>query len=237
VRAFAFLLLLAFFQSPTFAPIQQEARKKLSEAHVPYTPDAFIQGVIAGDKEKVEWFLKAGMSSDVAYNGEKNFKVNDRVISNGDSALIIAMILGYEEIRSLLLSYGADVNKPSSFPASPLLIAKGDFVKTLLDRGADINWRGYAGRTVLMSAAAEGDLNKVTVLLESGADINSKNDDGETAIHCAAVAGQREVFAFLRARGADISTFSERSLKMFLNDPDPNDEIMSLIQRLRRVTH
>lgn len=235
MRALAFLLLLSLFQSPTFAPIRQEARKKLSDSNVPFTPDAFIQSVIADDKEKVEWFLKAGMNPDAAYEGEKYFRVGNKVISNGDPALIVALILEHEEIVSLLLSHGADVNKPGSYPSPPLMLAKGDLVKTLLDKGADVNWRRNMGYTVLMNAAADGDLEKVKMLLEHGADINAKNERGETAAQVAVSAGQRAVFALLRERGADISDLPERSLKVFLTDPDPNDRIMGLIQRLRRV--
>lgn len=235
MRLLALFLLLSLFQSPTFAPIQQEARKKLCESNVPFTPDAFIQSVIAGDTEKVDWFLKAGMSPDVSYKGENPFQIGNRVIFNGDPALIIAMNLGHEEIISLLLSQGVNINNPSSLPASPLMVAKVDFAKSLLDKGADINWRGYGGNTVLMDAVINGELDKVKLLLEYGADINAKNDRGWTVIQLAAIVGQREVFTFLRAHGADTSNFSERSLKRLLNDPDPNDEILSLIRRLRPV--
>jgi hypothetical protein len=47
VRAFAPLLLLFLLQASAVAHPQSEARRRLSEAKVSFTPDAFIQSVIA----------------------------------------------------------------------------------------------------------------------------------------------------------------------------------------------
>lgn len=235
MRALAFLLLLSLFHSPTFAPIQQQARMKLSGFNTPFTPNAFIQSVIAGDTEKVECFLKAGMSPDICYKGE-NQDVGNRYICDGDPALRIAIIFDRIDITSLLLSYGVNVNQPNSDLVSPLMIAKGDLVKTLLDRGAEVNWRNNFGGTALMAAVRAGDQDKVRLLLEQGADINAKNDQEVTAIQCAAASGQREVFQFLRMSGADIRDFSERSIKMLMTDPDPDDAISLLLHRLENVT-
>src|SRR5262252_1635259 len=165
VPAFAPLLLLCLLQASAVAPSQNEARKHLSEANVSFTPDAFIQRIIAGDKNTVEWFLKAGMSPDVAFKAERYLEVENRIIDKGDPALIIAMKLGRRDIVSLLLMYGADVNKPSGDGWSPLVIATGDLVKALLNRGAEVNSRGPRGFTALMSAASDGDLHKIRLLL------------------------------------------------------------------------
>jgi len=235
VRAFALLLLLILLLASALTPAQSEARK-VSEPNVPFTPDAFIDSVIAGDKNTVELFLKAGMSPNVAFTREPFLEVGNRIIDNGDPALIIAMRFGRDDIVSLLLSHGVDVNEQSGNGCSPLMIAKGDLVKDILDRGADTNSRGPTGYTPLMWAADGGDLEKLRLLLDSGAEINATNDRGYAAIQMAAIAGRREVFILLRERGADVSMFSQRSLNALLNDPDPGDEIVQLIQRLRRVT-
>jgi hypothetical protein len=235
MRALALILLLSLYQTPTFAPNRQEARRKLSESNVAFTPEAFIQRVIAGDTEKVEWFLRAGMSPDLQYKGEKPFGIGNRWISDGDPALLIAMRLKHEEIISLLLSHGVNVNQADRYSTSPLMSAEGRLVKRLLDQGAEVNWRGAGGNTALMDAAREGETEKLILLLKHGAEINGKNDRGWGALETAAAAGQREAFARLRARGADASSFSERSMKNLLNAPDPNDEITRLLQRLRRV--
>jgi hypothetical protein len=235
VRALALLLLLSLLQASSLAPAQSEARK-VSEPSVPFTPDAFIDSVIAGDKNTVELFLKAGMSPNVAFKRERFLEVGNRIIENGDPALIIAMRFGRDDIVALLLSHGVDVNKPSDNGCSPLMIAKGDLVKALLDRGADTNSRGPTGYTALMIAVSDGDLDKLKLLLDRGAEINTTNDRGYAAIQMAAIARRREIFILLRERGADVSVFSQRSLNALLNDPDPGDEVVQLIQRLHPIT-
>jgi ankyrin repeat protein len=66
---------------------------------------------------------------------------------------------------------------------------KGDLsaVKTLLDSGADVNDRGIAGKTALITAADKGHLAVVKELLTRGANANLYNNWGETALK--AVAG------------------------------------------------
>jgi hypothetical protein len=158
MRALALILLLSLYQAPTVAPNRQEARRKLSESRIAFTREAFIQWVIAGDREKVEWFLKAGMSPDVQYKGEKPFEIANRWIRDGDPALLIAISLEHKEIVSLLLSHGVNVNQPDQYLFSPLMESEGQLVKTLLDKGAEVNWRGHGGNTALMDGASEGDL-------------------------------------------------------------------------------
>src|SRR5690349_9228335 len=105
VRALALLLLLILLLASALTPAQSEARK-VSEPNVPFTPDAFIDSVIAGDKNTVELFLKAGMSPNVAFKRERFLEVGNRIIENGDPALIIAMRFGRDDIVALLLSHG-----------------------------------------------------------------------------------------------------------------------------------
>jgi hypothetical protein len=133
VRAFALLLLLILLLASSLAPAQSEARK-VGEPNVPFTPDAFIDSIIAGDKNTVGLFLKAGMSPNVAFKRERFLEVGNRIIDNGDPALIIAMRFGRDDIVSLLLSHGVDVNEQSGNGCSPLMIAKGDLVKDLGSR-------------------------------------------------------------------------------------------------------
>jgi ankyrin repeat protein len=57
-----------------------------------------------------------------------------------------------------------------------------ELVKTLLDKGADVNARDNRGKTALMSAVWGGDLKVVQLLLDWGADANAKTIGGRTAL-------------------------------------------------------
>ncbi len=78
-------------------------------------------------------------------------------------------------------------------------------VRTLLERGADVNAIDHEGRTALMFAAVNMHSETVNSLLEHGADVNAKDNDGGTALMLAACGGATEIVKSLVARGADAS--------------------------------
>jgi ankyrin repeat protein len=86
---------------------------------------------------------------------------------DGTTALIL-LVASIEEARDVYLS-------------SRLRI-----LNFLIDQGADINGRGFMGRTVLMlSVRACASIDFVAKLLEHGADVNILCDQGKTALHYA----------------------------------------------------
>lgn len=61
--------------------------------------------------------------------------------------------------------------------------ADADFLRFLLELGADVNAAGdERERTPLLAAVSEGDLAKVTLLLDAGADARFRNHNGYTAL-------------------------------------------------------
>ncbi len=73
----------------------------------------------------------------------------------------------------------------------------------MLDAGADIDAKGYLGRTPLMTAAEHGHSSVVKVLLEHGAGLERRLN-GETALFYAARSGSLECVRLLLEHGADL---------------------------------
>jgi ankyrin repeat protein/WD40 repeat protein len=105
--------------------------------------------------------------------------------------------------------------KPPEFPYtgnlnSDLLIAayEGDVekVRSLLDKGANVNARREDGDTPLMLAALSGGkLEIVNLLLTKGADVNAKNKENDTALIYAASNRKADILQLLLDKSADIN--------------------------------
>ena len=89
----------------------------------------------------------------------------------------------------------------------PLLITAAigndlNTVRTLLQKGEDVNARSKVGDTALMSAAQHADATMLTLLLEHGADVNAVTKYQGTALFRATVAGNVEAVRLLVGYGA-----------------------------------
>src|SRR5215469_12144349 len=211
------LLLLLFIQSPVASRDEQAARNRLKELNIAFTTDAFFQSIIDADKPRVELFLAAGMSPNAALS-RKQLEVGNRVFLKGQTALMVALCYQYNDIASTLLASGADVNQKGQSETFPLVLAKGALLEELIERGADVNQKGSWGWSALMSAAHDGDLEKLAMLLEHGADINATDQRGSNALRVAASARRLEVVELLIRHGADLSGFSERAIRLMTSD-------------------
>ena len=106
---------------------------------------------------------------------------------DGFVALHVASYFGHSNVVRLLLDNGADVDKiamnGSELTALQSAVAcmHTDVVRVLLDYNPNVNLRMLGGFTPLMSAAAMGAKEIISLLLEKGADKNLTSDDGRTA--------------------------------------------------------
>ena len=74
------------------------------------------------------------------------------------------------------------------------------FIKSLVEKGANINVHGDNGLTPLMEAARRGRYSIVKYLVNEGADMNACASDGSTALRFAASSRHWEIVDFLKTR-------------------------------------
>jgi ankyrin repeat protein len=154
----------------------------------------------------------------------------NKAAADGSSPLLVAVQNGHYEIAQFLLDHGANVNQANAKGWSPLYLAVAnrdslttavpapssdgafDFIRTLLDRGADPNrriqvhtevhqdnnslWLKEEGATPLLRAALCGDLTVVRLLLARNADPSIPTFDQTTPLMVAAGVGWAEGFTF-----------------------------------------
>ena len=121
----------------------------------------------------------------------------------------------------VLISNKADVNIYDTYDGTSALIEACtydfysiQFVKTLLENGADINFAEIGERrqgnttryTPLIAAAETGSLDLVKMLVKYGADINYKNEYGGSAFNSAVMLDKYKVALYLIKNGADYSS-------------------------------
>jgi len=82
---------------------------------------------------------------------------------------------------------------------------KMDYVKVLLERGADKEWRNIKGNTPLWIACCNTRMDVVEALLEAGCDPNTCNDDRVVPLISCAQRGSVEIAEILMSYGAEVN--------------------------------
>jgi ankyrin repeat protein len=80
-----------------------------------------------------------------------------------------------------------------------------DIVRSLLDRGSDVEDRNTLRETALDAASRYGHLAVARLLIERGADVNARDRHGWTPLITASTYGQLEVARLLLDHGADVN--------------------------------
>jgi ankyrin repeat protein len=98
------------------------------------------------------------------------------------SILTVALSTGKMEIFNYLLSQGADPNGANGLPlAFGIMLKNEEAIKTLIKKGADINYSGKDGFRPIMTAVIEGNKEIIKLLLDLGANPNLKDSTGKDA--------------------------------------------------------
>ncbi len=156
--------------------------------------------------EVVEYLLRKGANPN-------SFNCNDSDDDNidkifGETALMVAVRLGYINIVKLLIRYGVDINA-QKYCGTALMAAsfcnKEEIVKLLSELGADVNIKSKSGYTTLMCAADRGHVNILSMLIKAGAKVKKKGKLSLTALGCAVSNGHLEAVKLLVENGADVN--------------------------------
>jgi len=130
---------------------------------------------------------------------------------NGDkfSDIVIGSFL-YNNCRGrAYLYYGGPRDSEPTQMCKSLVQAAADGdveqVKSLIEKGADVNGRGKNRNSPLHCAADQGHRDVAELLIRKGADADSKNVMGDTPLHVAAFRGNKNVTGLLITEGANVN--------------------------------
>jgi ankyrin repeat protein len=194
--------------------------------------DKLANAVVNKDLNMLDSLLNAGI--------DINVTEEDR----GATVLLIACSFkDYENVVSILISRGADVNFKGKDGRTPLMWAAGNSLETskiLLDNGADIKAKGDDGMNAFIQSAfgilsKKVDTKVMDLLIENGADVNSalsgKDAAGWTALLFASVNGNIELADYLISQGANVNhTSNEGSTALSLARQEKYETLVSLLK-------
>ncbi len=170
---FALLILLTLFMLVLGCKDKESYKNEIMSRGIPYSTDSFLDEAGAGNRERIELFMKAGMNV--------NVKDND-----GNTALMRASANDNFEVVRLLIKKGADVNAKDNDGYTALMAASSnkdlELATLLIKKGADVNGSNNAGETPLMLASLNGNFDMAQLLIKKGADVNAKSSKGNTAL-------------------------------------------------------
>jgi ankyrin repeat protein len=136
--------------------------------------------------------------------------------SSGWTPLVYAVSLQHFDTARYLIDHGSEVNARFTYfqegERTVLMQAVTSFdrdskdkaqeiVKTLLDKGADLNRQDGKGKSALMMAVAKKDADIVRLLLAHGADVSLRDNDGKSALDLAREGAVADVVSQLEAVG------------------------------------
>ena len=115
-----------------------------------------------------------------------------------------------EKAVEIVLNEGVDINIPGKSNRTPLLwaslSASGEFIKTLIDLGADLNVQRTDDKVSPLSLAADwNNYMAVDILLKHGADVGRINISKTVELHGCLGAGSLSVSRLLIDSGSDIN--------------------------------
>ncbi len=151
---------------------------------------------------------------------------------NGVTALMFASSKGWEDMISLLIRLGADldpVNNEGNTALFYSVLGGAGAAQILLSAGSKVDIANHKGMTALMVAAQQGNAEVAKLLIEAGADINMANDDGLTALMLGVISGRVPVVQLLVENGAVADLKSDEGVTALMYSLDSDSRITKIL--------
>ncbi len=200
----------------------------MSKSHAPLSERELMEAASRGETA-LNAAVRQGHVDAVDYLLKHDAKI-DLANRHGETPLLVAASAGNLEMVKRLLDNGADPNsveqdnrrnrlalaKHAMGRDSVLILAvqKGhlDISQALIKAGADVDYRGFLGKTALYAAVENGRRNLLQLLVEQKADANINSLPGITPLMEAATMGNRHMVEDLLVAGADVNIIEKPDL-------------------------
>lgn len=122
----------------------------------------------------------------------------------GKTALHHALEAEHPDVAAILIRAGAPIQVKDADGETPLLLAEDPItVRSLVQRGADVNASNVLGATALLRASVRGDLESLEILLGKGATVDTCTRWGMSPLSVAYAGGYLRVATRLLEAGAN----------------------------------
>ena len=159
--------------------------------------EELANAIVARDGARIDYLLAHGADANARFN-------------SGNTPLVDATRLGFDEMIDVLIAHRADVNLADNSGWTALMYAAWDddaeAIARLIARGAKTDAADSQGLTPLAIAAQNAKPKAAAALLEAGADANRPaGQGGYTPLMLATNAGSPELAGFLVEHGAHVN--------------------------------
>lgn len=150
----------------------------------PYGDNELISLCRYGNYDKVEKLLENNLNNE---NNEKNNNYLNNKNNDGNSALMISIIKGHQNISKLLINKNIDLNIKNKWGDNSLILTcrcgQLEICRLIVSKGININIQNKKGETALMNSIIKGFKDISEFLFTSDNNLTITTRDGNILLH------------------------------------------------------